>query len=236
MATAAEQEGVGLGLAGEQLAHLGVELGHDLGGALGVGRLGLGLQRRDAGRLGIGVRDARVKPLAAQHDQHPVLRLGDEHHVHAGDVDALAQPTNHLGRLVVGDAARPAVDDVAGVVQGGEVAARSDVARLQLDVEAGRRQGPPAQLVLQGVVAEQPEMPRPRARRDAGPDGLDESYRPLGRQLVEVRRRRLFELAASGGVGVPAEAVHHHEHDPGVGRLNERREVEPHMPETTARL
>jgi len=95
--------------------------------------------------------------------------------------------------------------DVAQLVEGGQVAARRNVAGLELDVEAGRRQRAPAELVLERVVAEQPEVTGARPWRDAGADGLDQAGRARRRQPVEVRRLGFLQLAASRRRGVPAE-------------------------------
>src|SRR5205807_7435124 len=104
-----------------------------------------------------GVGDAGVEAVASEHDEHAVLGLRNEHDLHALDVDVPSQLVDDDRRLVVGYAPGSAVTDVAGAVEGGQVGAGGDVARLELDVEAGRRQGAPPQLVLEGVVAEQPE-------------------------------------------------------------------------------
>src|SRR5581483_3141069 len=105
--------------------------------------------------------DAGVEALAPQHDQHAVLGLGNEEDFHPVDPDAVTQ-LGHDGRgLVVGDAPGPAVGDVPGAVQRGQVAPGSYVAGLQLDVQAGRAQRTAPELVLEGVVAEEPEVAGP---------------------------------------------------------------------------
>ena len=124
-------------------------------------------------------------------------------------------------RLGVGDAARAPVGDDATGSEGGEIAAGGHIARLELEVEARRRERAAAELELLRVVAEEAEVARSRARRDAGADRLAEARDPLGREPVEVRRDGLLELGAVFGIGVATETVHHDEQDLGVGRLDQ---------------
>ena len=96
------------------------------------------------------------------------------------------------------------------------------------EVEAGGTQRAPPELETRGVVAEQPEVAGAGAGSDARSHGLDHAGDALGRKAVEVGRVGFLELRAVLGVGVSAEAVHHHEHDLGVGGLDQR--VELHGP------
>ena len=82
--------------------------------------------------------------------------------------------------------ARRSVIEAVGVERA-EVAACRDVTGPQLEVEAGGRQRAPPELERLRVVAEQPEVAGPRARRDPGADRLAQSRDALGGEPVEVR-------------------------------------------------
>ena len=58
-----------------------------------------------------------------------------------------------------------------------------------------------------------------------GPTGSHMPAVPSRTSWSRLRRDRFLELGAVVGVGVPAEAVHHHEEDLRVGGLDQRREV-----------
>ena len=94
-----------------------------------------------------------------------------------------------LGR----DAAGAAVGDDAFGVERGEIGAGANVAGLQFHAEAERLDDAASDLKFQRIVAEQAEMSRPAAGRDAGRDGNHAALRGILRDLVEVWRVRRFE-------------------------------------------
>ena len=162
---APQQDGVGLGLLGEDGAGPGGRARRSPRRCGWPTRVwAMGCSGAHAGHLGVGVVDVGVEVGAPQHDEHPVLGLVDEQHLDARDRHALGEQAHHLEGLEVGDAPGPAVGDDALLVDGGQVAAGGDVARVQVDVEAGGRQRPPAQVVVERVVAEQRQVGRARIR------------------------------------------------------------------------
>ncbi len=138
------------------------------------------------------------------------------------------EPTDDLQRLVVGQAPGPAVGDAALGVEGGQVAAGGDVAGSDLDLQAGRRQRPPAQLELDRVVAEEGHVGGPGSGRDAGADGVVEAQAAGRGQGVEVGGVGLLQLGAPVGGGEAGQAVEHHQHDFARRGLDEGCEVEGH--------
>jgi hypothetical protein len=143
-------------------------------------------------------------------------------------LDLLRQQRAQLLANLRRDAARAAVGDDALLVQRAEVRARRHIAGLQLHPEAKRLDDATADLELQRVIAEQPEMAGAAAGRDAGRDGDHAALRAAGlHERVEVRRGGGFERrhVAGGGGGDVAEAV---EHDEGElrARLDGERGVE----------
>ena len=90
-----------------------------------------------------------------------------DEHLDAGDLD-LPQTDRQRAALFRRDPAGAPVADVAGRVERAEIAADGDVAVLQFEPDAGGLQRPAADHVFQRIVAEQAQMARPAARRDAG--------------------------------------------------------------------
>ena len=86
-----------------------------------------------------------------------------------------------LGR----DAAGPAVDDEAAPDRG-EIAAGDEVVPADLDAGAQGLEDAAAELVAERVVAEEGEMGRAAAGRDAHHDGIGNAANAAFRQLVEV--------------------------------------------------
>jgi len=87
-------------MVGERHANLRVELGDQLGGALGFRIVGLRRARRHPGVLRIGVGEAGIEPGAAQHDEHAVLALVPEEHLDARNVHCPLELVHH--RLCLG--------------------------------------------------------------------------------------------------------------------------------------
>ena len=92
-----------------------------------------------------------------------------------------------------GPAGAPVGNLPAGV-QGAEVAADRDVLRANLKIDAQRFEDAPADPVLERVVAEQAQMPRPAARRVARQHRQTQAADALLGAPVEVRRARGFQL------------------------------------------
>ena len=84
----------------------------------------------------------------------------------------------------------------------------------QFEADTGGFQRPTADLEFQGVVAEQPQMARPRAGRDARQHRNARSAGAAAHQAVEVRSVGRFQFGASARIQrQPAQAVGHHHHD-----------------------
>ena len=192
-----------------RVAGLVEDLLDQLGGALGLGRAGLRLERGHADDLGVGVGQVAVQALAAQHQQAAVLPLGLEEELDPVELDLAHQQLADGGRLLGGQPAGPAVGDDPVGVQGAEVDPGGHVAGLELEADAGRRQGAPADLVGERVVAEQAEVAGARPGGDAAGHRVVEAQGALAGQPVEVGGAGLGELGAALGGPVAAEAVHH---------------------------
>jgi hypothetical protein len=206
---AAQEQEVAALAAGEQGPGLVEDPADELGGALGLGRAGDRVQRGHALALGVGVGQVAVQAWAAQHQQAAVLALRLEEELGPVELDLADQEVADAGRLLGGQPAGPAVGDGPVGGQGAEVDPGGHVAGLELEADAGRRQGAAADLVFQGVVAEQAEVAGPRAGGDAPGDRVVEPQRALAGQPVEVGGVGLGELRAPLGGPVAAEAVHH---------------------------
>ena len=113
-------------------------------------------------------------------------------------------------------------------VDGAEVAARGDVARLQVEVDAERLEHAAPDGVPLGVVAEEREVSGAAAGRHAVGDGHREAAEALLRQAVELRDVRLLQLRAPALVRQAAEAVDDEKQDLGVvgdGQLAQQFEI-----------
>ena len=116
---------------------------------------------------------------------------------------------------LVGDSPGPAVGDVAGLVDGAEVQPGGHVAVLQRELHAQGAEHAAADLVDQRVVAEQAQVPRPAAGRDAGGHRARAGRRRAAAgQGVEVGLLGLLQGGALAGVVAVAQAVHHQQDDP----------------------
>ena len=86
----------------------------------------------------------------------------------------------------------------------------------QVEVDAQRLEDAAADPVLERVVAEEGEVARPAARRDAEADRHGQAAEAVGGEPVEVHGVRLLQLGAAGlRIGQPAEAVDDEEDDLG---------------------
>jgi hypothetical protein len=138
-----------------------------------------------------------------------VLALGLEEELDPVELDLADQELADGGGLLGGEAAGAAVGDGAVGVEGAEVDPGGHVAGLELEADAGRGQGAPADLVFQRVVAEQAEVAGAGPGGDAPGDRVVEPQGALAGQPVEVGGVGLGELGAPLGGPVAAEAVHH---------------------------
>ena len=125
------------------------------------------LERRHALTSGVGVVDRRPEPVAAEDEDEPVLpdRLDEQLDAVQADRSQLVHETPaHVGA----DPAGAPVGDRAVRPERAEVAADRDVVRAQIEVDPERLEHAAADAVPQRIVAEQAEVPRPAAGRDAG--------------------------------------------------------------------
>ena len=137
-----------------------------------------------------------------------MLPLGLEEELGLVELDLARQQLADAGRLFGGQPSGPAVGDDPVGVQGAEVDPGGDVARQELEADAGRRQGAPADLVGERVVAEQAEVAGARPRCDAAGDRVVQPQGALAGQPVEVGGAGLGELGAALGGAVATQAVH----------------------------
>ncbi len=186
-------------MVGQESPDLLVELGDHLGGSLrptsGGRRPPSRLRAHD---LRVRLGDGGVETFAAKHHEHAVLGLVDELHFHTFDADPLSQRLDYGRSFVVGKAARPTVGDAAFGVEGCNVGSGGDVPRLEHDLQPGGRQGTPAELELQRVVAEEAEVARSTSGGDSRTDRLDEPDGALGGQRIEVGGAGFFQLGVDG--------------------------------------
>ena len=212
----AHRQPVGLRLALEQLLGLHDELPGDLGRLLAAGVVGLGIQRRHAGLLRIGVGHVAAQALAAKDDAETVLLDRLDKDLDAGDFH-FAQFDGQRGALLAGNAAGAAVGDVAGRIERDKIATHGNVLGPQLEAHAGRLQGPAADRILQRIVAEQAQVSRAAAGGNAGQNGNRTAQRADFCQGVQVGRLGGLQLGRSARLqGQSPQAVGHQEHDLGV--------------------
>ena len=167
----------------------------------------------------IGVRERAFQTSAAKDDDETMFLAGLDDDLRVADFFDFGG--EQRAKFLAGfrrDAAGAAVGDNALFVERAEIGARGHVAVLQFQAQAQRFNHAAAHLKFQRVVAEQPEMPRPAAGRDAGRGGNHAALRGILAQLVEVRRgggfqRRQIKLLLRGQV---AEAVEHDQHELGA--------------------
>src|SRR5439155_16866526 len=141
-------------------------------------------------------------------DEHEAMlfhRLDEE--LDAGQPDVtqpIGEPDADLGR----DASRAPIGDQSLAVDRAEVAARRDVAGAERELDSERLEHAAADLEHHRVVAEEPEVPRATAGRDAGRDVAEQAAHAVGRERGQVGNPRGPELRASRlGAREPAEAV-----------------------------
>ena len=100
-------------------------------------------ERRHSKRLRVGLRHRSREAVAAEHENEAVLLHRLDEHLHAVEADR-AQPLDQANADLGADAPGAPVGDVAARVHGAEVAARGDVARLELEVDAEGLEHAPA--------------------------------------------------------------------------------------------
>jgi hypothetical protein len=201
------------------------ELVRKVGGVLRFGLHGLHREHGHALALRVGLLQPVVEPLAAQHEDEPVLSHGLHEHFDARKLH-LRHALGQLHANVGGDAAGAAVRDVAGRVDGAEVASRRDIAVLQVEVDSQRFEYAAADLVLQGIVAEEGDMTRTGAGSDAVTNRQRHAADRVRSKSVEVGRVGGLELAlARLGVRQAAQTIDDAEEDlrvAGGGKLSEQ--------------
>ncbi len=197
----------------EHLVGLGDEAIDGVGCFLRGGVGALGRQRSVAGLLRIGVVDRVAQFLAAEDDDEAMFAHRLDEHLDAGYANRL-QPFAHLDAALRRRPAGAAVADETLGVERAEVAACGHVARADLEVNAQRLQDAATDAVLQRVVAEQAEMARPAARRDARQHRHTQAAHAVAGAGVEVRRPRRLQLGLAARLqGQSAQAVGHHQDD-----------------------
>ena len=177
------------------------------------GLCALGASGADPFPAGIGVGDVGAGGIAAQdHDEAVFADMLDED-LGALDPDLLELwTTARAGSLAIRPARRSVIRPCASTVQKLPRAATSF--GLQIEVDAERLEHPAADLVLDRIVAEQAEMARPAAGRDAGADRDRQAADIVPDQGIEIRGRGGLELGRAAGLDrQPAEAVGDREHD-----------------------
>ena len=120
----------------------------------------------DAGALGVGVVDVAAESIAANHDDEAIfLDVADED-FDAGDCDGVEFFAEFFGDIG-GYASGAAVADVAGCVNGDEVAADCNIAVGEGEVDSEGFEDAAADVVFEGVVAEESEVAGAAAGGDA---------------------------------------------------------------------
>ena len=187
------QEAVGRLAACQKGQRLRVKLGHQRGGFLlldgfGVGRPGGGNGQSLSVR--VGVRQRPFQPRAAKDDHKAVSFARPDDDLRVVQFLDLARKQ---GAQVLGDfgghAPGAAVGDDAAGVEGAEIGARGDVARLEFQAQAQGLNDAAPDLILNGIVAEQSEVARPAAGGDAGSDGDHAALRAEFGQGVKIGGR-----------------------------------------------
>jgi hypothetical protein len=184
-----------------------------LGGV--VGRLDR--ERVEAGALGVRVRQRTRETLAAEDRDGPVLLLVHDEALDPVEVHVLVQKPYQLLALLGGDAAGPAVGDLALLVLGGEVNAGGEVVLAEVEADAQSAEHAAADLEAQRVVAEEGKVAWPAAGAHPCGDGAREAEVRARGEGVQVRgvgglKLRLV-LAARGVHRQTAQTVNDEQHD-----------------------
>src|SRR5206468_3984398 len=163
-------------------------------------------------------------------EDEAVLLYRLDEHLDAGQLD----PPEALGELQVDvgrETAGAPVGDAARGVDRAEVAARGEVAGAQVELDPERLEDAAADLIVQGIVAEEPEVAGAASRRDAGRDVTNEPAGGVGGELGQIRQVSRLELGASRfGSRKAPEAVERDEDDLCRVRDDERRDDIEHRP------
>src|SRR5439155_11273997 len=169
---------------------LGGEAIHERGSGLRAWIERLHGKRRLAGSLWVALGQPRgqVGPPAgprAQDEHEAVLLHGLDEDLDAGQLD----PSKPFGQLQIDFGRDPAgapVGDLPRAVDRAEVPARGDVAGAQVELDAERLEDAAPDLIVERIVAEEPEVAGPAARRDARRDVADEAAGGLGGEQGEI--------------------------------------------------
>ena len=163
--------------------------------------------------LGVGLGYVLGNTLAPQPQHEAVVLNRDDVQFHSGHFDAV-QPFAQGGAQFGGNAPGPAVNQVPVAVDGAEIAPGRHVAGLQRNVNTQRFQYATADEMLQGVVAEQGQVPRPASRRNARQHRGGQAAGAFPGHGVQVRHVGSFQFRKPRvGMRQPAQAVHHQHYD-----------------------
>ncbi len=131
-----------------------------------------------------------------------MLLLMDECHLYAvGRFDRSLDLADHPSTIFVRRAPGPTIRHQAVHVHVRQIEASGDVPRLKRESDAQGAQDSPTDHRLDGIVAEQREVPRSAAGRDPVPHRHQHAQGTPARQRVEVGRAGGFQLG-SAGVGM----------------------------------
>ena len=189
-----------------------------LAGVVFVARMNGGNGKAFAVRIGVGQRP--FQSAAAKDDDETMFLAGLDEDVRVAELfhSGRKHPAKLFARLRR-DASGAAVGDNSLFIERAEVCARGHVAVFQFQSQPQRFNYTAADLEFQGIVAEQTEMTRTAAGRDAGRGGNHAALRGILAQPVEVWRGGGFQrgekiLFPRGNV---TEAVEHDQREFGVG-------------------
>ena len=209
----AHREKVGRGIVLQHLASLREERLGDLRRLLRGSVAGHRVKRSHARLLRVGVFNVPAQPLTTEDDHQAIFLHRANEHLDARNLD-LVELRAQLGANLAGDPPRPAIGDDPRLVQRAEVTANRDIVGAQVKVDAQRFQHPATNLKLKRVVPEQPQMARPRTRRDARQHRRAQAQHAIFRQRIEVRRLRGLQFRlAPGSKRQPPQTIRHAQHD-----------------------
>ena len=169
----------------------------------------------------VGIVHPVAEVVAANHHDETVLPNGFHEQFHTRNFDG-AKFGDGGSVLLVTRPPGPAIRNLARSIERAEVAANGDILGSDGEVDAQRFQNAATDAVLEWVVAEEREVPRSAARRDARQHGCAETADAVANHGIEVWSRGGFHLGfAARFERQPAEAVGHEKNDLGVCGLAE---------------
>ena len=103
------------------------------------------------------------------------------------------------------------------VVEGAEIATDSDILRAEVEIDAQGFQDAAADLIADGVIAEQAQVPRSAAGCDSGKDGNTQPQDSAHTQCVEIGGARRLQFGQVSRLeGEPAQAIGDEQNDFGI--------------------